>query len=65
MCENGGDDVPCPQIQLAGKKKVQLDVDAKRDTFFEARDAIGRNLGKLHVYEMPTTFDSTSVAGPS
>ena len=59
-----GDDGLIPQVQLDGKKKVQFNVDTKRDTFFEARDAIRRYSGKLFVYEMPHAFDSTLVAGP-
>ena len=60
-----GEDIPFPQIQLDGKKKLQFDVDAERDTFFEARYAIRRDPGKLFVYEMLNAFDSTLVAGPS
>ena len=51
-----------PQIQLAGKKKVQFDVDAERDTFFEAHDAIRRDPGKLLVFDLPPIFYSTLVA---
>ena len=60
-----GEDGPRPQIQLARQKKVLFDINAEKDTFFEARNAIGRNLGKLLAYEIPTTFDTTLVAGPS
>ena len=60
-----GDDSPFPRIWFDWKKKVQFDVDAERDTFFEAHNAIGRNPGKFHIYEMPIAFDSTSILGPS
>ena len=59
------EDSPFPQIQLAGKNKVQLHVDAEKDTLFEAHDVIRRDMGKFPIYEMPTTFYSTLVAGPS
>ena len=37
----------------------------KRDTFFEARDAIGRNPGKTPIFGMPSTFDYSLKVGPS
>ena len=60
-----GDDGLIPQVRLARRKKVQFDVDDERDTFFESCDAIRRDPGKLHVYEMPPAFDSTLVEGLS
>ena len=60
-----GEDSLIPQVQLVGKKKVQFDVNAEKDTFFEAWDEIRRKLGKLHIYEMSIAFDSTLEAGPS
>ena len=54
-----------PKIQLTIKKKVQYDVDVDSDTFFEEHDAIRKDPGKLHVYEIPTNFYSTLVVGPS
>ena len=60
-----GEDSPHPQTQLAGKKKVHLDIDTEKDTFFEAHDAIERNPGKLPIYEMPIVFYSNLVTGPS
>ena len=33
--------------------------------FFDARDIIIRGMGKLPIYEMPHTFDSTLVEGKS
>ena len=59
------EDILIPQVRLAGKKKVQFDVNVEKDTFFEAQDKMSRNFGKLHVYEMPTAFDSTLEAEPS
>ena len=47
------------------RKKVQLDVDVERDTFFDTRDTIKRDTRKMHIYEMPHVFYSTLVAGPS
>ena len=44
---------------------MQFDVDTERDTFFEAHDAIRRDLGKFYVYEMPPIFYSTLVEVPS
>ena len=60
-----GEYIPHPQILLAGKKKVQFDIDAKKDTFFEAHNLIERNLGKSPIYEMPTALDSSLEVGPS
>ena len=60
-----GEDILIPQVYLAGKKKLQLDVNMEKDTFFEARDHMRRKSGKLPVYEMPTAFYSTLEAGPS
>ena len=54
-----------PQIWMDGKKKVHFDVNAKRDTLFEACDVIKRDTCKLPIYEFPTSFDSSSVEGPS
>ena len=50
---------------MAGKKKEPFDIATERDTFFEARDVIGRNPGKSHVYEIPPSFDSSLEVGPS
>ena len=60
-----GEYSPFTQIQLSGKKKVQYNVESKRDNFLEAHDAIRGDLGKLHVYEIPNPFDSNSAVGPS
>ena len=49
---------------MARKNKVQFDVDVERDTFFEAHDVIRRDQVKFHVYEIPSIFYSTLVAGP-
>ena len=46
------------------RRKCSL-ISTQRETFFEACDAIRRDPGKLHVYEMPTGFDSILVAKPS
>ena len=37
----------------------------KRDTFFEAREALGRNPGKTPIFGMPSTFDSSLEVGTS
>ena len=50
---------------MDGKKKVQFDIVTERDTYFEAREAIGRNPGKTPIFGMPSTFDSSLEAGPS
>ena len=52
------EDIPIPQVQLAGNKKVQFDVNVEKSTFFEGWDEICRKLSKLPIYEIPTTFDS-------
>ena len=48
-----------------GKENVQIGIDTEIEIFFEAHDAIKRNPIKLLVYEIPTAFDSTSIAIPS
>ena len=60
-----GDDGPRPQVRLAGKKKATFDIATEKETFFETGDVIGRNLGKLLVYEMPSAFDLSLEAGSS
>ena len=60
-----GDDGPRKQFQLAGKKKVAFDVATEKDTFFEEKQAIGRNLGKLPIVDMPSAFDPSVEVGPS
>ena len=45
-----GDDGPIPQIRLAAHKKVQFDVDADKDTLFDARDIMERDTGKFPIY---------------
>ena len=42
-----------------------FDIVTKKETFFEVQDAILDNLGKFHVYEMPSAFDLSLEAGPS
>ena len=41
-----GEDGPRLQVRLDGKNKASFDIATEKDTFFEARDAIGRNHGK-------------------
>ena len=60
-----GEDRSFTQIQLAGKKKVQLNFDHEKETLVEMHDVIRRDMGKLPIYEIPTSFDSTSIVGPS
>ena len=44
------------QVRLTGKKKLAFDIAMEKDTFFEAKHAIGRNPGKLQIIEMPFYF---------
>ena len=53
------------KFRMASKKKAQFDIMTKRDTFFEARQALGRNLGKTPIFGMPSAFDSSLEVGPS
>ena len=59
------DDGPWLQFQLAGEKKVAFDFVTQKDTFFGAKNAIGRNTGKLPIVDMPSAFDPSVEAGPS
>ena len=47
------------QVRLAVNKKVAFDIATEKETIFETRDVIRRNLGKSPVYEMPFAFDSS------
>ena len=60
-----GDDGPRLQVRLAGKKKVGFDIATKKDTFFDTKKEIGRNLGKLPIVDMPFAFDPSVEVGPS
>ena len=59
------EDGPRQQFQFAGKKKVAFDIAMEKDTLFEVKHAIGRNLGKLPIIDMPSSFDPSVEAGPS
>ena len=50
---------------MAGKKKSQFDITTKRETLFEAREALGRNPGKTPIFGMPSAFSSSLEARPS
>ena len=58
------DDGPIPQVQLEAQNNVQFDMDAERDTFFDARYTMKIDMGKFPIYEMTHVFYSTPVAGP-
>ena len=60
-----GDDGPLPNICLVAQKKVQFDVHIEKETFFDTRDMLNRNTGKLPIYEMPPIFDLTTMPGSS
>ena len=50
-------DGPWLQVWLVGKKKVIFDIVTKKYTFFDAKNEIRRNLGKLPIVDMPFSFD--------
>ena len=60
-----GEDGQWQQVQLTGKKKVAFDIVMKKDTFFEAKHAIGRNMSKLPIIDMPFAFDPSVEVRPS
>ena len=60
-----GDDEPRQHVRLASKKKVGFDIATDFFSFFEAKQAIGRNLGKMPIIDMPFAFDASVEAGPS
>ena len=60
-----GDDGPWLQVHFDGKNKVTFDIVIDKDTFFEAKHAIERNLGKSPVFEMSSAFDPSIEEGPS
>ena len=47
-------------VQPATQKKIQFDVGTEKETFFEAKYARIKDNGKLPIYEMPPSFDSTN-----
>ena len=59
------DDGTSQQVWLIGKKKVAFDIATEKDTFFGEKHAIGMNLGKLPIIDMPFDFDPSVEAGPS
>ena len=59
------DNGPWLQVHLTGKKRVTFDITTKKDTFFDTKNAIRRNLGKLPIVDMPFAFDPSVEAGPS
>ena len=60
-----GDDGPWLQVLLAGKKQVTFDIAPEKDTFFDAKNKIGRNPGKLPIVDMPFAFYPSIEGGPS
>ena len=50
------DDSPILQIRLATCKKVQFDVDIKKENLFDTRKILSRNTCKIPIYEMEPTF---------
>ena len=52
-----GEDGPHQQVRFPRKKKTTFDIVTEKDTFFEAKHAIGRNLGKSPIIEMAFDFD--------
>ena len=44
---------------------MAFDIEMEKDTFFEAKQAIGINPGKLPIIDMPSTFDPSVEVGPS
>ena len=59
-----GEDGSHQQVWFAGKKKVSFDIVMDKDTFFEAKHAIRRNMGKLPIIAMPSSFDPSVKVGP-
>ena len=59
------DDGPWLQVWLAGKKKVSFDIAIDKDTFFDAKNEIGRNPGKFPIVDIPFAFDPSIEVGPS
>ena len=59
-----GEDGPCQQVRFAMNKKASFDIETKKEMFFQAKHAIGRNPGKFPIVEMPSSFDPSIEAGP-
>ena len=59
-----GDDGPRLQVWIAGKKKVAFNIAIEKDTFFDAKNEIGRNPGKLPIVYIPFAFNPSTEAKP-
>ena len=62
--ETTREDRPLPQVRLVGKRKKTFDITTEKETFFQEKHAIGRNLCKLPIVEMTFAFDPSIEAGP-
>ena len=43
---------------------IAFDITTEKDAFFQAKQVIGRNLGKMPIIDMPFAFDPFVEAGP-
>ena len=60
-----GYDGPWIQVSITSKKKVAFDIAIEKDTFFDAKNIIRKNLGKLPIVDMPFAFDPSVEVGLS
>ena len=58
-----GDDGPWIQVRLVGKKKVTFDIAIEKYTFFDGKNEIRRNPGKIPIVDMPFAFDPSVEVG--
>ena len=58
-----GDDGPWLQVCLACKKNITFDIVTEKYTFFDSKNEIRRNPGKLPIVDMPFAFDPCVEAG--
>ena len=59
------DDGPWIQVWITSNKKFAFDIAMEKDTFFDAKNEIGRNPGKLPIVDMPFAFNPSTEVGPS
>ena len=50
-----------PQTQPTAQNKVQFDVNARKENFFDIRDMLNRNTGNFPIYEMPPGYGITFI----
>ena len=54
------DDEPLLNVWHAAQNKVQFNIETKKETFFEEKYSLNKNNGKLPIYKILPSSDSTN-----